>query len=150
MSDQDVLQRISDELEIRNLVIKAAVYSDTIPDLDEFLTKYVPIFSEDCRWIFHPVHGQPDTPPYNGHADIIAGAKDRRSRHITGPGTHCFHHILNTLVTLNGDEAAATSYMHFVCKCDTTPQGFAYRVYRDRFRRTPQGWKLTLRELCPG
>lgn len=72
MALEGTIRRISDEMEIKNLVLKAAVYSDTIVDMDEFLEKYIQVFSEDCVWIFHPVFGQPDTAPFRGHADIMA------------------------------------------------------------------------------
>ena len=37
-----------------------------------------------------------------------------------------------------------------VSHCDVKPEGHSYRVYKDQFRRTADGWKLCLRELCSG
>src|SRR5689334_9627041 len=50
--------------------------------------------------------------------------------------------IHNHVVEVDGDEGSGTSYL----EAKTVSKGTAYRVagrYRDRYRRTPEGWRFT-------
>jgi hypothetical protein len=56
--------------------------------------------------------------------------------------------IHNHVVEVDGDVGTGTSYL----EAKTVAQGTAYRVaarYRDRYRRTPEGWRFARMELEP-
>ena len=79
MGAEEVLQRVADELEIRNLLARLAQLADG-GDLDD----YVSLFAEDAVWEGYG-------PARRGKADILAGATERRAAGGQGPGTHSYH-----------------------------------------------------------
>ena len=79
-------QRIADELDIRNLIGRVALFADSARDLDTYLA----LFTDDAIWDF-PGDVTQKLPPSRrqGHADILADRQERRITGFQGPGTNC-------------------------------------------------------------
>ena len=134
------LQRIADDLAIRNLIARIAHLADHGEDLDVYLT----CFTEDAEWNF-PIGAR------KGHADILAGAKDRRATGTTGPGSNS-RHILTTIDVRVDDSDVATSdsYFVFLVETNVAPKIFNNGHYHDTWVRTADGWKLKVRDIVLG
>lgn len=146
MTSDDVIRRLSDELEIRNLIAKIAISVDGADDL----TEYASFFSEDAHWEMLPERGKTSQfPSVRGRANLLAAARQRRKDGLSGPGTHAYHNIVTSAVNLQGDQANATSYFIFIKNADSKPTLGLFRLYKDRFIRTPEGWKLSVRHIEP-
>ena len=134
----DPLERVVAESEIRNVVARLGHLADD-GDLDEYLT----LFTTDATW---GVAGFGEV--LGGHAELLRGARQRRADGIQGPGTGTRHLNTTLWVSVDGpDEARAGSYFLFV---DTRTEPTTVRStgrYDDRFRRTPEGWKLAARTI---
>ncbi len=145
----DEMRRLSDELEIRNLVARLAHMAD-MGDLD---TEYLPLFTDDAVWEFP---GGPDqaagAAKVSGPREILADRVKRRQSGFQGPGTHTRHVNTTLAVRVDGsDTAHAESYWMFVTATDTEePQIHGIGRYHDTLRRTPDGWKLACRRIFPG
>lgn len=140
----DLLRRTADELEIRNVIARLAMLAD-----DGDLNEYASLFAEDGVWEPRTMASGPVVPPIRGRANILAAATQRRANGTQGPGTHMYHSILTTAVTLKGDTASAKSYFVYFKNANTSPQIALFAIYNDAFARTPQGWKLTHRLIDP-
>ena len=138
MGLEDQLQRVADELEIRNLMHRIAQLAD-----EGSLEEYAELFTDDAVW------GGSAFGVRKGKADIVAGGRERRAAGVAGPGTHKRHVITTTAVQLEGDRARARSYMLFPVDCDATPRIGVVTVYQDEFHRTASGWKLAHRKIEP-
>ena len=142
----DLLRDVADELEIHNLVARLAILVDT-GDLDA----YAALFTEDATWAFKAPPGSSLLfPALKGRTEILSGARKRRAEGFSGPETHCYHLLVDTSVTPDGDKAVATSYAAFVKDANTAPNIGNFAIYRDGFRRTSEGWRLASRTIEPG
>ncbi|GAB2862119.1 hypothetical protein GCM10022221_72440 [Actinocorallia aurea] len=131
---------VGDELEIRNVVARAAQYADT-GDLDD----YAALFTEDARW------AMPGFPEKNGRAAIRAAGEARRAEGQTGPGSASRHLVSTVAVALDGDRAVADSYWQFFVEtASEAPRLFSMGAYRDSFVRTGQGWRIAERAITSG
>jgi uncharacterized protein (TIGR02246 family) len=128
-----------DDLEIRTVLARIAHCSDT-GTLDDYAAQ----FTADATW------EMPPAPPKHGRAAIRAAATARRADHQTGPGTHTRHVITTVAVAVTGDTAIADSYWQFYTATATAPFLHSMGAYRDTFRRTPSGWRLSRRHITPG
>ena len=137
MGLEDQLQRVADDLEVRNLVARIAQLSD-----EGALDDYARLFTEDAVWDGGTAFGV-----RKGHADILVGAKERRAAGTSGPGSHARHVITTSAVRLEGATAHVRSYFLFYVECDKTPVVRVVGVYQDELRRTPSGWKLARRQI---
>lgn len=137
----DVLQRLADEAEIRNLLARIAQLADE-GDLDD----YVACFTADAVW------GGAGFPERRGQAAILAGARERRAGGTAGPGSATRHLISTALVTLEADRtrARARSIFLFYRDTKTAPVLDRMGVWEDVFARTPGGWKLASRTISQG
>lgn len=137
MSNEDLIRRVADELEIRNAIVKLAFLTDRYNDLDA----YAETFAEDLHWELRP--GKAGSTPLvvKGRAAMRAQSVERRKAG-SGPGSHSHHVISMTTVTVNGDTADAESLMTFYRNTDSKPEVASMGLYRDKFVRTPQGWKI--------
>jgi ketosteroid isomerase-like protein len=136
LTEAAVEQLNSDEREIRNVLARLGHLAD-YGDLDVYLT----LFTDDAIWERAGDRRQ-------GHADILAGAKERRASGLQGPGTHTRHMNTTMWVHVDGsDEAEAHSYFLFVQNTDTSPTLGMVGHYHDTMRRTPDGWKLAHRRI---
>ena len=142
------LQRLADEMEIRNIVARLAHLADTA-SIDE-LDAYVSLFTADATWV---VMSAPATslPPQerHGHAEILAAAKARRADRVQGPGSNTRHVITNNVVVFTtADTAHSRSYVQvFKDTASDTPLCRSFGEYHDTFVRTPNGWRMKRREI---
>ncbi len=142
MAEGPQAQQVADELEIRNLVADLAHMADMASEDD--LSDYIGRFTEDARW---EMGGN----EIRGRHDILAAARQRRAAGTQGPGTNSRHVITTQSVRLDGDGmASGEAYFLFVGDTDTTPQVKGIGHYRDRFRRTAEGWQLDHRIITSG
>jgi 3-phenylpropionate/cinnamic acid dioxygenase small subunit len=137
MGLEDQLQRVADDLEVRDAVARIAQLSD-----EGALEEYIALFTEDAVWDGGAAFGV-----RKGHADILAGARERRGAGTSGPGSHNRHVITTSAVQVQGDSAQVRSYFLFYVECDKSPAVRVVGVYQDEFRRTPAGWKLARRMI---
>ncbi len=137
---QATLRRITDVLDIRNTIARIAHLADHGEDLDVYLA----CFTEDAEWNF-PIGAR------KGHADILAGAQERRASGTTGPGSNS-RHILTTIDVRadGGDVATSDAYFIFLVETDQAPRIFNCGHYADTWVRTDDGWKLKVRNITLG
>jgi len=135
----DERSEVADELAIRNLLAALSWHADTttMEDLDS----YVACFTEDAMWeMLGDVR--------RGHAEILAGAQERRRNGTNGPGTDVRHSLSMTVVEFpEPGRAVARSYIQAYRTASTAPSLFMMGEYHDAFRRTPEGWRLVHRKV---
>lgn len=142
VAEMEALQRVADDLAIRNLVARLAHLADTaaIDELDE----YVGLFTEDASW---EMAGN----ERRGRDAILEGARERRLAGTQGPGTHSRHVITTQAVRLEGhDSAVSDAYFLFVADTDTSPAIRLVGHYHDRFRKDAGTWRLAQRRITTG
>ena len=132
----EVLQRVSDELDIRNRLSRIAQLSDD-GDLDD----YIECFTEDARW------GGSSFPERSGHSEILTAARERRAGGTAGPGSNTRHLISTCVVDIDGDTAKSRSIFLFYGNTQATPTLELMGVWEDELRRTPAGWRLARRSI---
>jgi 3-phenylpropionate/cinnamic acid dioxygenase small subunit len=144
------MQRVADELEIRNLVAELTQLADTAPD-DE-LDRYLALFTDDATWAVLADGEGLSTQERKGHQEILEGVRERRAAGIQGPGSDTRHAVSTLVVTFETpDTALARCYWHYYTNTSSSAPVLALMgEYRNRFVRTPGGWKLARRELVPG
>jgi 3-phenylpropionate/cinnamic acid dioxygenase small subunit len=145
-----VVQRVADELEIRNLVAELSQLADTASD-DE-LDKYLALFTDDAIWAVLADSKALQVQARQGHAEILAGVRERRAAGIQGPGTDTRHVVSTLVVTFEtSDRALARCYWQYYTNTSSSAPVLALMgEYRNTLVRTPQGWRLARRELVPG
>jgi 3-phenylpropionate/cinnamic acid dioxygenase small subunit len=135
------------DAEIRNVLARIAQLADT-GDLDEYLT----LFVDDAVW------SMPDNPAIGmlanerrGHAEIRAGAEERRASGLQGPGTQTRHVLTTTAVSVERDDrATARSYFLFFESTTTQPLVRTMGQYDDVMVRGERGWQLAHRTITVG
>jgi 3-phenylpropionate/cinnamic acid dioxygenase small subunit len=149
MSDQAV-QRVADELEIRNLVAELSQLADTASDAE--LERYLDLFTEDATWVVLAQTEGLSPQVRSGRREILEGVRERRSAGIQGPGTSTRHAVSTLVVRFEtSDRAVARCYwQYFTHTSSAAPVLALMGEYRNTFVRTPQGWRLERRELVPG
>jgi 3-phenylpropionate/cinnamic acid dioxygenase small subunit len=137
----DPMERLIAESEIRNVVARLAHLAD-----DAKLDEYLDLYTEDGSW------GHDDNPPFVGREGLRAGAEQRIHDQVQGLGTGRRHINTTLAVTVVGpDDATAESYFLYLATKDVDhPQVLGTGRYLDRFRRTPDGWKLASRRIVTG
>ncbi|HEU5309489.1 MAG TPA: nuclear transport factor 2 family protein [Acidimicrobiia bacterium] len=138
---------VNADAEIRTVLARIAQLADG-GDLDEYLT----LFTEDAVW------AMPDNPSVGmlanekrGHAEIRAGAEERRASGLQGPGTQSRHVLTTVAVDLQSDDRATVrSYFLFVVDTTTTPSIRTMGQYDDVLVRAADGWKLAHRTITVG
>ena len=137
MAEDIDTRRVSDELEIRNLLARLAHLAD-----DGELGEYMQLYTDDAIW-----EGAVGFDRQVGHAAIRASAQERRASGIQGPGAHS-RHILTTIdVQVDGNRARSKSCFMFYADTDSNPRLQVMGVYEDEHRHTPEGWKLARRSI---
>ena len=135
------------DAEIRNVLARIAQLADS-GDLDEYLT----LFTDDAVW------GMPDNPSVGmvanerrGHAEIRAGAEERRASGLQGPGTNS-RHVLTTIAVNVESESRATvrSYFLFFASTTTEPMLRTMGQYDDVLVKGATGWQLAHRTITLG
>lgn len=133
------LDRVGDELEIRNLLARLLWEADNaaIDDLDA----YIACFTPDAQWEMLGDVRQ-------GHEDLLEGARERRRTSMMGPGTGVLHFLSCTVVDFEDDvTGTAKSYIQAYRNGGRDPQLFLMGQYHDRFSKTDDGWKLAKRTV---
>jgi 3-phenylpropionate/cinnamic acid dioxygenase small subunit len=144
----DPFRRLSDELEIRNLVARIAQTADMAENLDDYLA----CFTKDAVWEFGGNSNEGlDPVRVVGHESLRADRLERRARGVQGPGTPN-RHVITTLAVDVGDDDTARTDSYFLLMADTTsdPRIRTVGHYLDHFVRTAEGWKLTSRQIKTG
>ena len=136
-------ERIRAELDIRQLVAELALQSDA-GELDDYLA----LFTEDAVWEMpaNAASGVSAT-SCTGRVEIAATVQARRAIGVQGPGTGAMHHITTQHIEVSGDEASGHVYYQFVGMVEGRPTIRTLGQYRDRYRRTADGWKLAHRTI---
>jgi len=153
---ENEIQWAVDELEIRNVIASLALVSD-MGDIEEWGM----LFTEDADYT---IGGRPFE---KGRAAIVESGRQRRSRGTHGPGSNNRHLSASVLVRSTGpDTAEAVSYLAMYkdlplegdghepenpgnnAEMVKSPELLVLGTYRDRFRRTSDGWKVTHRDLA--
>ena len=135
------------DAEIRTVLARIAQLADT-GDLEEYLT----LFTEDAVW------GMPDNPAVGmtanekkGHAEILAGAQERRASGLQGPGTESRHVLTTIAIDVESEErATARSYFMFFGSTSTTPTLRTMGQYDDVLVKGERGWQLARRRITVG
>lgn len=139
---------ISDaDAEIRTVLARIAQLADT-GDLDEYLT----LFTDDAVW------AMPDNPAIGmlanekrGHAEIRAGAEERRASGLQGPGTESRHVLTTVAVNVESDDRATVrSYFLFFGSTSVQPVLRTMGQYDDVLVRSERGWQLARRTITVG
>jgi uncharacterized protein (TIGR02246 family) len=135
----DVMARVAAEFEIRNVIARVAHLAD-----DGDLEEYASLFTEDGSWEY-------PGGPRRGRADILAGARERRSQKVTGPGSNT-RHVITTLAVHVEDAttAVADSYWLFWRDTTTSPALFNMGHYHDVVRHVDGAWRIARREITLG
>jgi hypothetical protein len=140
------IQWAVDELEIRNVIAALALVSD-MGDIEEWGM----LFTEDADYTTASGAG------WHGRAAIVEGGRERRARGTHGPGSNNKHLSASVLVRSTGpDTAEVESYLAMYKdlapegdgEAEKSPELLVLGYYRDRFRRTSDGWKVAHRELA--
>lgn len=133
----------ADDLAIRRLIADLAVQADA-GELDDYLV----LFTEDAVWevLANAASGVPAA-SCRGRDDIRASVVERRSMGVQGPGTGAMHHLTTQRIEVVGDDASGHVYYQFVGMVDGRPTIRTLGQYRDRYRRTDDGWKLAHRTI---
>lgn len=145
--DTELLRRVADELEIRNVIAGVAQTAD-VGTIDA----YAALYTDDAAWEMpaNPAVGLAASSRH-GRADIVAGVEERRGAGLQGPGSNSRHIVATTRVEVDGSDVATTqSYWMYWADTSTTPVARSMGEYRDVFRRTPAGWRLAHRTVIMG
>ena len=135
--------RTDDELAIRNLIAELAWQADHAPA--NKLDTYLGCFTEDAVL----------TVTNTDHANVCTGieaikqvAVERRKIGISGPGSQTFHFIGPTIIEFTeDDQAKGRSYLQVQSTKGDTPTTQMLGQYEDLFKLTPNGWKLSKRDV---
>jgi 3-phenylpropionate/cinnamic acid dioxygenase small subunit len=135
------------DAEIRTVLARIAQLADT-GDLDEYLT----CFADDAVW------AMPDNPAVGmaanekrGHAEIRAGAEERRASGLQGPGTDSRHVLTTVAVSVESESrATARSYFQFYGTTSTAPTLRTMGQYDDVLVKGERGWQLAHRAITVG
>jgi 3-phenylpropionate/cinnamic acid dioxygenase small subunit len=136
-------ETIRSELDIARLIAQLAIEADCGEIAD-----YLALFTEDAIWEMpaNPAAGLAAAHAA-GHDEIRAGVEQRRAMGVQGPGVGTMHHITTQRIVVTGDEATGIVYYQFLGTVDGLPTIRTLGEYRDRYRRTSDGWKLAHRTI---
>jgi 3-phenylpropionate/cinnamic acid dioxygenase small subunit len=142
----DLIDRLTAELEIRNLLADLARFADNGDSAG-----YLDRLSADVVWSMpaNPAIGLAASERH-GHAEVAAGQAERIAAGHQGPGSDTMHVVTTTSVEVRGNDATAFSYFQYVTSTTTAPILQSVGRYHDELRRTPAGWKLTRRTVTFG
>ncbi len=148
--NEDEIQWAVDELKIRNVLASLTLLSD-MGDIEDWGL----LFTEDAEYT---VGGGGAS---RGRAAIVESGRQRRARGTHGPGSGNRHLSGSVLVRSTGpDTAEAESYLLMFQdllpedatagndeEAEKSPTLLVMGYYRDRLRRTSDGWKVAHRDL---
>lgn len=134
-TDSDPWARLTDRVEINDLLIRYAVSLDS-RDWAQLAT----CFTEDAVAEYGELAGRND-----GRDEIVAACRHAlegldASQHIVG----------NFVIAADGDAATATCYLHaqhYLVSANGNNTFVVGGTYHDRLIRSPEGWRITHRRL---
>ncbi len=86
-----------------------------------------------------------------GHAEIRAGAEERRASGLQGPGTDSRHVLTTVAVNVESDDRATVrSYFLFFGSTSAQPALRTMGQYDDVLVRSERGWQLAHRTITVG
>jgi len=149
----DPVEAVAAQFAVRNVLARIAQTADT-GTIEEYLDNFTP----DAEWVM------PDNPSLgvagsvrSGHAEIRAGVEERRGAGLQGPGSYSRHMVQTIAVTVesatsatSADRATARTYFSYFTDTLLAPKLASVGQYDDTFVRTPDGWKLSRREITSG
>jgi hypothetical protein len=134
----DLRDRRAIEDECRDLVVAWAHHTDQSRFADT-----IALFADDATWIR-------GGKTLSGRGEIMANLEKRE------PGTVVRHLVAGSRIAVKSDDQAegVTYYVVFRGTADSEPPAFPLALDRifamgethDRFRRTPEGWRIAYRE----
>lgn len=132
------MQGLEDERDIRATMQN---YCHAVDHGDE--AGYLDLFDPDARLqIFDTKTGEAGR-PIVGHEWLARTI----ANHTRAPERWHQHHIANTVIAIDGDQARATSYF-FLLLANDTPEVLAFGRYRDQMARGGDGrWRFLVREI---
>lgn len=137
----------ADDAAIRTLLARVAHFADWQEDLE----RYLDLFTDDAVWEFPGDRRQQVEPTsVRGRDAIRADRLERRRTGFQGPGSDTHHLVTTVAVEVEGDRATADSYWLFVGDTTASPTIRSIGRYRDRLRRTEDGWRLAHRVITVG
>jgi hypothetical protein len=150
MTDTD-LQKLKDELEIRNLVGKLAIMADNADDLSEYFSLWTQDGTFDMREPFGMREGDaPSAWKVSGLDNLRANRKQLRDTGFQGPGTNVWHVNTTLHITVHdGENAESQSYWVLVGSSEKV-EVLRIGHYHDRFRKEDGRWKMAYRIVTPG
>jgi hypothetical protein len=116
---------------IREIFAKYCFYTDS----GQF-EKYTNLFTEDCDWDGGPF-GR-----HQGRANLLAMLKEGGDT-----STKLSHSTTNSVITVNGDEARAISYVQVLGVGESTPVVFFAGIYLDHLVKQNGRWLFKQRKL---
>lgn len=132
---------VPDEVAIADLLARLAIATD-----EGSLDEYADCFSEEAELVTDPRLALPGRETLRGVAELRRATADRRAAG-SGPGSGTRHVVSNITVSVDGDTAESTAYWSLYRQAGGQPVLAAIGQYRDRFRRGPDGWRLSRREI---
>lgn len=145
-SDEEIARELQDRVEITEVL---HLFARACDDLD-FKT-LSECFTEDCRWDYGPGAG----PPVTGRANVEAFVGQAFSRseltddsevRVRIKGTS--HHVTNVMIDFDGPDAARSeAYVFTWHEMPDGGSGLVWGRWRDRFRRTDEGWRIAERKM---
>lgn len=149
MPAESAVQKLVDELAIRNLLAELTHLMDT--GSEEDLERYIALFTEDATWTVIPPGGGPPR-ERKGREDILANVRHLRSAGIQGPDSGTKHALDTIVVSFTAPDTAVVrcNWQYFKECSSKAPVLASVGQYLSTFARTPDGWKLARRELTTG
>ena len=125
--------------EIGQLIVRMARVTD-----EGDVSEYADLIAADASW------QMPGSDVVRGRYNVMASARERRARGLTGPGANTRHVVSMVSVSVEGDRAAAQSSWQYFAQTTTTPTLLAIGSYADAFVRTSEGWRFSERIATAG
>ena len=129
-----------DRSEITDLIYR---YSYTIDARD--LEGFVSLFTDDCRWVAN----LPEKPIVLDSRAKLREYVAKRLKYFTDQGIQTRHLQTNTILTrVNADQVEGVNYVTLLgqVKGEAVPRVISTGIYKDRFVKTEDGWRFSVRE----
>lgn len=135
----------ADVVEIEQLIFRIAATADLADDLQDYLDN----LTDDVVFDFAPVEavGLPAY-TYTGHAEVLAGAQQRRAAGVQGPGSGTIHSVGDVVVRFVDESSARVhAAWQYFGRRDGQPAIIAMGFYDNAVRRVGGRWLLARRTV---
>ena len=135
----------ADVVEIEQLLARIAATADLAADLQDYLDN----LTADVVFEFAPVPAVGLAGyTYTGHAEVLAGAQNRRASGIQGPGSRTIHVISDIVADSEGPDAARVhAAWQYLGVRDDRPALISIGFYDNLVRRENGRWLLAHRRV---